>query len=128
MKYLQGKGYRVVPVNPVAVGQEILEELVYRALAEVPGPLDMVDIFRAASAAGEAVDEAIALKDRLGIKFIWLQLGVRHEEAARRARAAGLDVVMDRCVKIEYGRLFGELSWCGVNTGVISSKRPKMHP
>jgi predicted CoA-binding protein len=128
MKYLQGKGYRVVPVNPIAVGQEILGERVYRALAEVPGPVDMVDIFRAASAAGEAVDEAIALKDRLGIKFVWLQLGVRHEEAARRARAAGLDVVMDRCVKIEYGRLFGELSWCGVNTGLISSKRPKMHP
>ncbi len=128
MKYLQGKGYRVVPVNPIAVGQEILGERIYGALAEVPGPVDMVDIFRVSSAAGEAVDEAIALKDRLGIKFIWLQLGVRHEEAARRARAAGLDVVMDRCVKIEYGRLFGELSWCGVNTGVISSKRPKMHP
>jgi predicted CoA-binding protein len=128
MKYLQGKGYRVIPVNPAAVGQEILGEHVYGALAEVPGPLEMIDIFRASAAAGEAVDEAIVLKDKLGIRFVWLQLGVRNEEAARRARAAGLEVIMDRCVKIEYGRLFGELSWCGVNTRVISSKRPKMHP
>ena len=88
----------------------------------------MIDVFRSSDAAGEAVDDAIVLKDRLGIKFVWLQLGVRNDPAARRASTAGLEVVMDRCVKIEYGRLFGELSWCGVNTRIISSKRPKLHP
>lgn len=128
MKYLRGKGYRVIPVNPSAAGEEILGERVYRSLAEVPGPVEMVDVFRSSDAAGEAVDDAIALKDRLGIRFVWLQLGVRNDEAARRASTAGIGVIMDRCVKIEYGRLFGELSWCGVNTRIISSKRPKLHP
>lgn len=128
MKYLQGKGYRVIPVNPGAAGQDILGERVYRSLAEVPGPVEMVDVFRASDAAGEAVDDAIALKDKLGVAFVWLQLGVRNDAAAHRAEAAGIDIVMDRCVKIEYGRLFGELSWCGVNTRIISSKRPKLHP
>ncbi len=128
MKYLQGKGYRVIPVNPVAAGQEILGEHVYPSLADVPGPVEMVDIFRASDAARAIVDEAIALKDKLAIRFIWLQLGVRNDAAAERARAAGLEVVMDRCVKIEYGRLFGELSWCGVNSRIISSKRPRLHP
>lgn len=127
MKYLQGKGYRVIPVNPAA-GQEILGERVYPALADVPGPVEMVDVFRTSAAAGTAVDDAIAVKDRLGIRFIWMQLGVRNDAAAERARAAGLEVIMDRCVKIEYGRLFGELSWCGVNSRVLSSKRPKLHP
>lgn len=128
MKYLQGKGYRVIPVNPGAAGQEILGERVYQSLTEVAGPIEMIDVFRSSDAAGEAVDDAIVLKDRLGIKFVWLQLGVRNDPAARRASTAGLEVVMDRCVKIEYGRLFGELSWCGVNTRIISSKRPKLHP
>ncbi len=128
MKYLQGKGYRVIPVNPAAAGQEILGERVYPALADVPGPVEMVDVFRTSAAAGTAVDDAIAVKDRLGIRFIWMQLGVRNDAAAERARAAGLEVIMDRCVKIEYGRLFGELSWCGVNSRVLSSKRPKLHP
>ena len=128
MKYLQGKGYRVIPVNPAAAGQEILGERVYSALADVPGPVEMVDVFRTSAAAGTAVDDAIAVKDRLGIRFIWMQLGVRNDAAAERARAAGLEVIMDRCVKIEYGRLFGELSWCGVNSRVLSSKRPKLHP
>jgi predicted CoA-binding protein len=128
MKYLQGKGYRVIPVNPRAAGEEVLGERVYGTLGEVPGPVETVDVFRASDAAGEAVDDAIALKDRLGIRFVWLQLGVRNDEAARRANAAGIEVIMDRCVKIEYGRLFGELSWCGVNTRIISSKRPKLHP
>ncbi len=128
MKYLQGKGYRVIPVNPGAAGQEILGERVYQSLTEVAGPIEMIDVFRSSDAAGEAVDDAIVLKDRLGIKFVWLQLGVRNDPAARRVSTAGLEVVMDRCVKIEYGRLFGELSWCGVNTRIISSKRPKLHP
>jgi predicted CoA-binding protein len=128
MKYLQGKGYRVIPVNPLAAEQVILGERVYATLGEAPGPVEMVDVFRSSDAAAEVVDEVISQKDRLGIQFIWLQLGVRNEEAARRASAAGLAVIMDRCVKIEFGRLFGELSWCGVNTRIISSKRPRLHP
>ena len=119
MKYLQGKGYRVIPVNPRAAGQTILGEKVYAALAEIPDKVDMVDIFRNSAAAGPIVDEAIAL----GPKFVWMQLGVRNDEAARRAEAAGIRVVMNRCPKIEYGRLHGELSWSGINSGILSSKR-----
>ena len=128
MKYLQGKGYRVVPVNPRSVGGEILGESVYAALADVPGPVDVVDIFRSSEAAGQIVDEAITARNRLGLRAVWMQLGVRNDAAALRAEAAGLDVVMDRCIKIEYGRLFGEIGWCGVDSGVISAKRPSMHP
>lgn len=123
MKYLQEKGYRVIPVNPRAAGQEILGETCYATLAEVPDKIDMVDIFRASDAAGEIVDEAIALKDKLGIGVIWMQLGVRDDAAAARAEAAGLKVVMDRCPKIEFGRLHSELSWGGFNSGIITSKR-----
>ena len=123
MKYLQEKGYRVVPVNPRAAGQEILGETCYASLAEVPGRIDMVDIFRASAAAGPIVDEAIALKDEKGIEVVWMQLGVRDDAAAARAEAAGLKVVMNRCPKIEYGRLHSELSWGGFNTRIISSKR-----
>jgi predicted CoA-binding protein len=126
MKYLQGKAYRIIPVNPREAGAQILGERVYARLGDVPGPIQMVDVFRKSEAAGVVVDEAIALKDALGIRFVWLQLGVRDDGAAGRAEAAGLSVVMDRCVKIEYGRLFGELSWCGVNSGIISSKRPRL--
>ena len=128
MKYLQGKGYRVIPVNPRAAGTTILGETVYADLADVPDPVQVVDVFRASDAAGEVVDQAIALKDRLGIRTVWLQLGVRNDAAAARATAAGVTVVMDRCVKIEYGRLFGELGWCGVNSGIISSRRPRLQP
>ena len=119
MKYLQAKGYRVIPVNPVAAGQEILGEKVHASLATIGDKVDMVDIFRNSEAAGPISDEAIAI----GAKVVWMQLGVRNDEAAARAEAAGLRVVMNRCPKIEYGRLSGALSWGGINSGVISSRR-----
>ncbi|WP_417820406.1 CoA-binding protein [Terasakiella sp.] len=125
MKYLQGKGYRVIPVNPGLAGGEILGETVYASLNDVPGPYQMVDIFRNSEAAGAICDEAISLKDEKQISVVWMQLGVRNDEAATRAETAGMKVVMDRCPKIEYGRLFGELSWAGINSGIISSKRLK---
>ncbi|MBO6949361.1 MAG: CoA-binding protein [Rhodospirillales bacterium] len=125
MKYLQGKGYQVHPINPGHAGKEIWGRMTYASLAEVPGPIDMLDIFRNSEAAGELVDEAIKLKDEKGIKIIWMQLGVINDAAAKRAEDAGLIVVMDRCPKIEYGRLFGELGWSGVNSGIITSKRRK---
>lgn len=128
MKYLQGKGYRIIPVNPGHAGKEILGETTYATLAEVPGPVDMVDVFRSSDAALEVVREAIALKDEKGFKVVWMQLGVRNDEAAALAEAAGLEVVMNRCPKIEYGRLFGELSWSGINSRIISSKRPRLRP
>lgn len=126
IKYLGGKGYQVHPINPGHAGKEIWGRMTYASLADVPGPIDMLDVFRNAEAAGQLIDEAIALKDEKGIKVVWLQLGVINHEAAKRAEAAGLTVIMDRCPKIEYGRLFGELSWSGVNSGIISSKRLKM--
>src|SRR6266542_2048849 len=108
MRYLQGKGYRVIPVNPAAAGETILGERAYGSLAQVPEKVHVVDIFRNSHAAGPITDEAIAA----GARVVWMQLGVVNEAAAQRARAAGLAVVMDRCMKIEYGRLFGELAWC----------------
>jgi predicted CoA-binding protein len=124
MKYLLGKGYRVIPVNPGLAGTEIQRQPVYASLAEVPGPVDMVDIFRNPAAAHEVVREAIRLKDKLGLKVIWMQLGVRNEAAAAEAEAAGLKVVMNRCTKIEYGRLSGEIGWAGVSVGILSARRP----
>ena len=121
MKYLQSKGYRVIPVNPQAVGETILGEPVYADLADVPEPIDMVDIFRRSEAVGPIVEQAIAKH----AKVVWMQIGVRNDEAAARAEAAGLKVVMNRCPKIEFSRLHGELAWSGVNTGIISSKRRK---
>ena len=123
MKYLQTKGYRVVPVNPRAAGQAILGETCYASLAEVPGRIDMVDVFRDAEAAGAVVDEAIALRHDKGIRIVWMQLGIRNDAAAARGAAAGLTVIMDRCPKIEYGRLNAELSWGGFNSRIISSRR-----
>jgi uncharacterized protein len=125
MKYLIDKGYRVIPVNPGLAGKEILEQRVYGSLAEIPEPLDMVDIFRNSQAAGKIVDEAIALKQKP--KVIWMQLGVRNDEAASRAEAQGIKVVMNRCPKMEYGKLSGEWAWVGGNSGLISSRRQRLH-
>ncbi len=125
MKYLRDKGYRVLPVNPKAAGDEILGQTVYASLADVPGRFQMVDIFRGAEAAGKVTDEAIELAAEKGIEVVWMQLGVRNDAAAARAEAAGLTVIMNRCPKIEYGRLTGELSWGGINSKIISSKRQK---
>lgn len=124
LKYLGAKGYDVHPVNPGLAGQSILGRTVYAQLADVPAPVDMIDIFRNSEAALAITRDAIALKDKLGIKVIWMQLGVRNDAAAAEAEAAGLTVVMNRCPKIEYGRLSGEIGWAGVNAGVISSRRP----
>ena len=127
MKYLLEKGYGVVPVNPRAAGQEILGIPCVATLAEVPGAIDMVDVFRAGEAAGAIVDEAIALRETKGIAVVWMQIGVRNDAAAARAEAAGIEVVMDHCPKIEYGRLNSELSWGGFNSRIISSRRRKVH-
>jgi len=118
-KYLLDRGYKVIPVNPSAVGQEILGQKVYGSLADLPVKADMVDIFRSSEAAGPITDDAI----RHGAKVVWMQLGVRNEEAAHRAEAAGLKVVMNRCPKIEHSRLTGSIEWHGIASGVISSKR-----
>ncbi|SMF43650.1 hypothetical protein SAMN06265365_103321 [Tistlia consotensis] len=126
MKYLQEKGYRVIPVNPGVAGQEILGETVYADLASIPGRYEMVDVFRNSAAAGPVADEAIRLKDEKGIRTLWMQLGVRNDEAAARAEAAGLEVVMDRCPKIEFGRLHSELSWAGFDSKVITAKRRRL--
>ena len=122
MKYLQGKGYRVIPVNPGAAGQAILGETVLGSLDDMPGPVPMVDIFRNSEAAAGIVDDVIRLKDANQFRVVWMQLGVRNDAAAARAEEAGLEVVMNRCPKIEYGRLSGELSWSGVNSGIITAK------
>ena len=118
MKYLQGKGYRVIPVNPGLAGQQLHGETVYASLRDIPDPVDMVDMFRAANAAPGVVADAIAI----GAKVVWMQLGIRNDEAAATGEAAGLEVIMDRCPKIEFGRLGGELSWSGVNTGIIRNR------
>lgn len=124
LKYLLAKGFSVFPINPGHAGKEILGRMTYASLADVPEPIDMVDIFRNAAAVPGIVDEVMKL-DPLP-KVIWMQLGVRHDEAAARAEAAGIKVVMNRCPKIEYGKLSGEIGWTGVNSGVLSSKKPLM--
>ena len=122
MKYMQQKGFRIIPVNPGVAGQEILGETVMADLDEIDEPIDMVDIFRNSEAAGSITDDAI----KVGAKIVWMQLGVRNDDAAKRAEDAGLRVVMNRCPKIEYARLYGELSWHGINSHVITSKRRKL--
>jgi len=124
-KYLIDKGFRVFPVNPGLVGQELLGQKVYASLADIPEKIDMVDIFRGSDAAGTVVDEALALPQKPDV--IWMQLRVRNDEAAARAEAAGLRVVMNRCPKIEYGKLSGEWGWVGGDPGFISSKRQLLH-
>src|SRR5277367_5507865 len=121
MKYLQNKGYRVIPVNPGIAGQTLLGEKVYASLRDIPEPVDMVDMFRAAREAPAVVGDAIAI----GAKVVWMQLGIRNDDAAAKAEAAGIEVVMNRCPKIEFGRLGGELSWSGVNSGIIRNRPPE---
>lgn len=121
MKYLQVKGFRIIPVNPRAAGEELLGETVYASLKDIPDPVEMVDIFQRADRVPAVVDEAI----EIGARIVWMQLTVRHDEAAKKAEAAGLTVIMDRCPKIEFGRLSGELGWSGINTRVITSRRSK---
>jgi predicted CoA-binding protein len=117
-KYMQEHGYRVIPVNPSY--QQILGEKCYANLRDIPEPVDIVDCFRKSEDIGPIAEDAVAI----GAKVLWMQIGVINHAAAEKARAAGLEVVMDRCVKIEHARLFGGLNWVGVNTKVISSKRP----
>ena len=124
MKYLLDKGFKIIPINPGQVGKDILGQKVYATLADVPPPVDMVDIFRNSEAAGPITDEVIANKDRLGVKVLWMRLGVINEEAAKRAEAAGLTVIMNRCPKIEYGRLSGEIGWYGINRRTIDNRKP----
>jgi uncharacterized protein len=127
MKYLLDKGFVIHPVNPALAGKKILGQTVYATLHDVPAPVDMVDIFRQPDAAREIVAEALAEKDRFGLKTVWMQLGIINEQAETMARAAGLNVVMDRCVKIEYGRLSGEIGWMGVNRRVIDNRKPLLY-
>lgn len=124
VKYLIDKGYRVFPVNPGHAGKEILGQMTYAKLADIPEAIDMVDVFRASDAVPAIADEVLALSPLP--KVVWTQLTVRHDEAAKKLEAAGIKVVMNRCPKIEYGRLSGEIGWNGVNSRVISSKKPVM--
>ena len=122
MRYLMHKGFRVIPVNPGHAGKDFFGETVYGELKDIPDPVEIVDVFRNAQAALQITKDAI----EIGAKVVWMQLGVRNDEAARLAEEAGLSVVMNRCPKIEYGRLSGEISWSGVNTRTLSSRRPKL--
>jgi predicted CoA-binding protein len=121
--YLRDYGYELYPVNPAYTGQEILRSTVYASLADVPGPLEVVDIFRKPEDVPPIVDEAI----RLGAKVIWMQLGVIHHEARQKALDAGLEVVMDRCMKIEHARFHGGLNFAGIRTNLVTARKPRMH-
>ncbi|MDG1162287.1 MAG: CoA-binding protein [Burkholderiales bacterium] len=123
-KYMQEHGYKIIPVNPAYVGQEVLGERCYSSLEDIPESVDMVDCFRKSEDIEPIASQAVTI----GAKIIWLQLGVKNESASEIASAAGLTYVENRCVKIEHGRLFGGLNWVGVNTKVISAKRPKWLP
>lgn len=122
-KYLAERGFEVYPVNPGQAGKEIAGRPAFATLADVPVAIDMVDVFRAAEHLPAVLDEVLALSPLP--KVLWMQQGVRHDETAARAEAAGIEVVMNRCPKIEYGRLSGEIGWTGVNSRTISSKRPQ---
>jgi predicted CoA-binding protein len=119
-KYMQQHGYRVIPVNPRYAGRSVLGETCYASLREIPQPVEIVDVFRRTEDVPPIAEDAIAI----GAKVLWQQLGVKSREAHERALAAGLEAVMDRCVKIEHARLFGGLNWAGVNTKLVSAKRP----
>jgi len=123
-KYLLERGYRMIPVNPGKAGQSFLGQTFVKSLAEIAEPVDMIDIFRNSEAAGGVVDEALAMAPLP--KVIWMQLTVRNDAAAARAEAQGIEVVMNRCPKIEYGRLSGEIGWQGINSRVLSAKRPAL--
>jgi uncharacterized protein len=123
-KYLLERGYHMIPVNPALGGQELLGRKVYARLSDIPEPVDMVDIFRASRHAVPIVEEALALSPRPQV--IWMQLGIRNDEAAKLAEANGLKVVMNRCPKIEYGRLSSEIAWIGVNTRTLTARKPRL--
>jgi len=123
-KYLLERGYHVTPVNPGQAGRQVLGQTIYASLSDIPHPIDMVDIFRSADQALPIVREALMLKPRPQV--IWMQLTIRNDEAARLAEEAGLKVVMNRCPKIEYGRLSSEISWIGVNSRTLTSKRARI--
>jgi predicted CoA-binding protein len=123
-KYLLDRGYRMIPINPGHAGRDILGQKVYAKLSDVPEPIDMVDIFRAPQFALPVVEEALTLKPPPQV--IWMQLTVRNDEAAAKAEAVGIKVVMNRCPKIEYGRLSSEISWMGVNSRTLTSKRAQL--
>jgi predicted CoA-binding protein len=120
-KYLLERGYHMIPVNPGQVGKDILGQKVYAKLSDIPEPVDMVDIFRASAHVMPVVQEALTLRQKP--RVIWMQLTIRNDEAAKLAEDAGLKVVMNRCPKIEYGRLSSEISWLGVNSRTLTSKR-----
>jgi uncharacterized protein len=123
-KYLLERGYDMIPINPGLAGKELLGKTIYGRLSDVPVPIDMVDIFRAANYAVPIVQEAITLTPKP--RVIWMQLTVRNNEAAALAEASGMKVVMNRCPKIEYGRLSSEIGWMGINSRTLSSKRAKV--
>lgn len=123
-KYLLERGYRMIPVNPGQAGKEVLGQRIYAKLSDVPESVDMIDIFRGPQHAPAIVEEALKLKPPPQV--IWMQLGVRNEEAAAKAEAAGIKVVMNRCPKIEYGRLSSEIGWIGVNSRTLTSKRAQL--
>jgi len=123
-KYLLERGYNMIPVNPAQAGHEMLGREVYAKLADIPEPVDMVDIFRASHYAPAIVQEALALKPRPQV--LWMQLGIRNDEAAKLAEDNGLKVVMNRCPKIEYGRLSSEIAWMGVNTRTLTAKKAQL--
>jgi hypothetical protein len=121
-KYLKERGFRVLPVNPGLVGKHLLGEPFHASLADIPEPIDMVEIFRNSAAAGPIVGEVLQLAPLP--RYVWMQLGVVNADAAARAEAAGIEVIMNRCPKIEYGRLSGEIGWQGISTGILSAKKP----
>jgi predicted CoA-binding protein len=123
-KYLGERGYTMIPINPGLAGKELLGRKIYARLSEVPEPIDMVDIFRASNYALPVVQEALTLNPKP--RVIWMQLGIRNDEAAALAEANGMKVVMNRCPKIEYGRLSSEISWMGINSRTLSSKKAKI--